>query len=136
MIDATAPDTHARFPEPCAGGWGLHSLNVTPSGKVLPCHAAESIPGLEFWNVRDYSLAEIWASSPAFNAFRGTAFLPEPVANNERRGSDFGGCRCEALRPTGGPRANDPASHLSLDHTQVADPAAARQDIAYDYRRM
>ena len=27
---------------------------------VLPCHAAEVIPGLEFWNVREHSLAEIW----------------------------------------------------------------------------
>jgi hypothetical protein len=32
---------------------------VTPSGKALPCHAAETIPGLEFWNVRDHSFADI-----------------------------------------------------------------------------
>ena len=46
------------------GGWGRRSLNVTPAGKVLPCHAAESIPGLEFWSVREHSLADIWANSP------------------------------------------------------------------------
>ena len=34
------PDYHARLPKPCVGGWGRRSLNVTPSGKVLPCHAA------------------------------------------------------------------------------------------------
>ena len=61
VIDAVVPDYHARFPKPCVGGWGRRSLNVTPSGRVLPCHAAESIPGLEFWNVRDHSLADIWA---------------------------------------------------------------------------
>ena len=60
VIDAVVPDYYARFPKPCVGGWGRRSLNVTPSGRVLPCHAAESIPGLEFWSVKDHSLREIW----------------------------------------------------------------------------
>ena len=47
VIDAVVPDYHARFPKPCVGGWGRRSLNVTPSGRVLPCHAAELIPGLD-----------------------------------------------------------------------------------------
>src|SRR6185369_10434281 len=50
VIDAVVPDYHARFPKPCVGGWGRRSLNVTPSGRVLPCHAAESIADLTFWN--------------------------------------------------------------------------------------
>jgi PqqA peptide cyclase len=73
VIDAGPPDY--------VGGWGRRSLNVTPSGRVLPCHAAESIPGLTFWNVRDYALDDIWANSPAFNAFRGTDFLPTQHAS-------------------------------------------------------
>ena len=60
VIDAVVPDYYARFPKPCVGGWGRRSLNVTPAGNVLPCHAAEVIPGLEFWNVREHSLADIW----------------------------------------------------------------------------
>ena len=64
VIDAVVPDYHARYPKPCVGGWGRRSLNVTPSGKVLPCHAAESIAGLEFWNVKQHSLAEIWTQLP------------------------------------------------------------------------
>ena len=40
VIDAVVPDYYARFPKPCVGGWGRRSLNVTPAGKVLPCHAA------------------------------------------------------------------------------------------------
>jgi PqqA peptide cyclase len=60
VIDAVVPDYYARYPKPCVGGWGRRSLNVTPAGKVLPCHAAESIPGLQFWNVRERSLADIW----------------------------------------------------------------------------
>ena len=45
VIDAVVPDYHARFPKPCVGGWGRRSLNVTPSGRVLPCHAARVDPG-------------------------------------------------------------------------------------------
>jgi pyrroloquinoline quinone biosynthesis protein E len=135
VIDAVLPDYHARFPKPCVGGWGRRSLNVTPSGKVLPCHAAESIPDLEFWNVRDRSLADIWASSPAFNAFRGTAYLPEPCASCERREIDFGGCRCQAFLLTGDARATDPVCHLSPDHDLVAKVAEIHTDAPYHYRR-
>ena len=78
VIDAVVPDYYARYPKPCVGGWGRRSLNVTPAGRVLPCHAAEVIPGLEFWNVREHSLAEIWRASPAFMAFRGTDWMQEP----------------------------------------------------------
>jgi PqqA peptide cyclase len=136
VIDAVVPDYYARFPKPCIGGWGRRSLNVTPSGRVLPCHAAESIPGLEFWNVRDHSLGEIWTSSPAFNAFRGTAFLPEPCASCERREIDFGGCRCQAFALTGDARATDPVCHLSPQHALVAELAAMQEDSPYSYRRM
>ena len=67
VIDVVASDDY---------GWGRRSLNVSPSGLVLPCRAAESILGLEFWNVRDRPLADIWANSPALNAFRGADFPP------------------------------------------------------------
>jgi pyrroloquinoline quinone biosynthesis protein E len=136
VIDAVVPDYHARLPKPCVGGWGRRSLNITPSGRVLPCHAAEVIPGLEFWNVRDHSLADIWASSPAFNAFRGTDFLPEPCATCERREIDYGGCRCQAFLLTGDARATDPVCHKSPHHTLVGELAAVQEDVAYDYRRM
>jgi pyrroloquinoline quinone biosynthesis protein E len=136
VIDAVVPDYHARFPKPCVGGWGRRSLNVTPSGKVLPCHAAESIPGLEFWSVKDHPLDEIWTSSPAFNAFRGTDFLPEPCRSCERREIDFGGCRCQAFALTGDARATDPVCHLSPHHGKVEELAVVQEDRAYSYRRM
>ena len=63
VIDAVVPDYYARYPKPCVGGWGRRSLNVTPSGKVLPCHAAERIPGLEFWSVREHRSRDIWERS-------------------------------------------------------------------------
>jgi PqqA peptide cyclase len=136
VIDAVVPDYHARFPKPCVGGWGRRSLNVTPAGKVLPCHAAESIPELEFWNVKDHPLEEIWTSSPAFNAFRGTDFLPELCKTCERREVDFGGCRCQAFALTGDARATDPVCHLSPNHRLVEELAVVQEDRAYAYRRM
>ena len=88
-IDFVAPDYYARRPKACMGGWGRGILNVTPSGKVLPCHAAESIPALVFDNVRDQPLAEIWRSSAAFNAFRGTGWMAEPCKSCEFREQDW-----------------------------------------------
>jgi pyrroloquinoline quinone biosynthesis protein E len=135
-IDAVVPDYYARYPKPCVGGWGRRSLNVTPSGKVLPCHAAQTIPGLEFWNVKNHSLAAIWANSPAFNAFRGTAWMQEPCRSCPRREQDFGGCRCQALALTGDAAATDPVCHLSPLHHKVVALAHASEDAAYCYRRM
>ena len=136
VIDAVVPDYYARLPKPCVGGWGRRSLNVTPAGKVLPCHAAESIPGLGFWSVREHSLADIWANSPAFNAFRGTDWMQEPCRSCARRDIDFGGCRCQAFALTGDARATDPVCHLSPRHDEVAALAAVRDDAPYVYRRM
>ena len=96
VIDVVVPDYFARFPKPCVGGWGRRSLNVTPAGKVLPCHAAEVIPGLEFWNVREHSLGVIWHGSPAFE-FRGTDWMREP-AGPVRAGSRISAAA--AVRPS------------------------------------
>jgi pyrroloquinoline quinone biosynthesis protein E len=137
VIDAVLPDYYARYPKPCMNGWGRQSLNVTPSGRVLPCHAAETIPGLEFWNVRERSLAEIWRQSPAFNAFRGTAWMQEPCRSCPRRERDWGGCRCQALAIAGDAAATDPACYLSPVHARIraiAEADAAADGIAYDYR--
>lgn len=134
VIDAVVPDYYARFPKPCVGGWGRRSLNVTPAGKVLPCHAAEVIPGLEFWKVREHSLSEIWRASPAFSAFRGTDWMQEPCRSCERREQDFGGCRCQAFLIAGDARATDPVCHLSPRHALVSQLAEAREDMAYSYR--
>ncbi len=136
VIDAVVPDYYARLPKPCIGGWGRRSLNVTPAGKVLPCHAAESIPGLEFWSVQEHSLDDIWKNSPAFNAFRGTAWMQEPCRSCARRDIDFGGCRCQAFALTGDARATDPVCHLAPSHDDVVALAAVQEDAPYAYRRM
>jgi pyrroloquinoline quinone biosynthesis protein E len=135
VIDAVTPDYHAQHPKPCVGGWGRRSLNVTPSGRVLPCHAAETLPGLEFWSVRDHGLADIWTNSPAFRAFRGSAWMQEPCRSCELRHSDFGGCRCQAFALTGDARATDPVCHLSPQHAMVTQLAATQGVGDYVYRQ-
>ena len=122
-IDSVVPDYYARFPKPCMGGWARQSLNVTPSGAALPCHAAQTIPGLSFPNVRETSLREIWEESEAFNRFRGTGWMPEPCRSCERREIDWGGCRCQALAVTGDAAATDPVCEKSPWRGLVANLA-------------
>ena len=86
--------------------------------------------------MREHSLADIWANSPAFNAFRGNAWMQEPCASCPRRELDFGGCRCQAFALTGDASATDPVCHLAPDHGQLARLAAVRTDAPYAYRRL
>lgn len=137
VIDSVLPDYYARFPKACMNGWGRRALNVTPSGKVLPCHAAETIPGLELWNVADHDLAAIWRHSPAFNRFRGTDWMPEPCRSCERREIDWGGCRCQAMAIVGDAAATDPACQKSPHHARMAEVAEAEAELPvgeYAYR--
>ena len=119
VIDHVVPDYYAQYPKPCMNGWGRRFLNITPSGRVLPCHAAETIPGLVFQSVKDQPLAEIWAHGPAFEQFRGTEWMLEPCRSCDRKEIDWGGCRCQAMAVTGNPRDADPACHLSSHHNKL-----------------
>ena len=119
VIDYVPADYHARFPKPCMGGWGSTGINVNPEGRVLPCHAAETIPGLVFETVRERPLAAIWSDGPAFAAFRGTEWMQEPCRSCERREVDFGGCRCQAMALAGDARATDPVCVKSPLHARA-----------------
>jgi pyrroloquinoline quinone biosynthesis protein E len=121
------PDYYARFPKSCMDGWGRRFIVVSPTGLVLPCHAAHSIPGLSFDNVRDHSLEDIWRDSAGFGAFRGEDWMPEPCKSCDRRTIDFGGCRCQAYQLTGNAAATDPVCPLSPDHHLIE---AAREQAA------
>jgi pyrroloquinoline quinone biosynthesis protein E len=115
-IDSVVPDYYARYPKACMGGWGRQLMLINPAGKVLPCHAAEVIPGLDFENVREKTLECIWRESPSFQRFRGEAWMPEPCRSCDRRTEDFGGCRCQALLLTQDASATDPACSLAPAH--------------------
>ncbi len=139
VIDMVVPDYYAKYPKPCMGGWARGILNVTPSGRVLPCHAAESITHLSFDNVKDRKLADIWLNGDAFNKYRGTEWMKEPCRSCSRREIDFGGCRCQAFALTGDAANTDPACSLSPLHDEWAN-VAERESHApapeFIYRRV
>ncbi len=113
------PDYYTDYPKSCMDGWGRRFIVVSPEGLVLPCHAAHTLPGLKFDNVREHSLGTIWSESPGFNAFRGEAWMPEPCRSCDKRGVDFGGCRCQAYHLTGDAAATDPTCMLAPTHTLI-----------------
>ena len=57
-IDSVVPD-YAKYPKACMGGWGRRLMLINPAGTVLPCHAAEVIPGMAFENVGE----KTWSGS-------------------------------------------------------------------------
>lgn len=140
VFDFVVPDYYAKTPKPCMGGWGRGVMNVTPQGKVLPCHASETIPGLIFDNVKDRRLADIWLNGQAFQKYRGTSWMKEPCRSCPRAEIDFGGCRCQAMAFTGDADNTDPACKFSPYH--AAFVSAAEQESAeaapppFVYRRM
>jgi pyrroloquinoline quinone biosynthesis protein E len=114
------PDYFTDQPRGCMEGWGRRYLVVSPDGRVLPCHAAHTLPGLKFDSVAGGgSLKTIWETSEAINRFRGEAWMPEPCKSCDRRGIDFGGCRCQAYHLTGDMTATDPACVLAPQHDLV-----------------
>ncbi|HEY4158355.1 MAG TPA: pyrroloquinoline quinone biosynthesis protein PqqE [Polyangiaceae bacterium] len=121
------PDYYSDYPKACMSGWGNRYLLVSPDGLALPCHLAHTLPGLTFDNVLERSLAQIWESSPAFQAFRGEAWLPEPCRSCERRTIDFGGCRCQAFHLTGNAALTDPACSLSPHHALIETARAGAE---------
>lgn len=113
------PDYYSDRPKPCMGGWGRLAFVVDPTGRVLPCHAAAEIPGLDFWNVNDKSVAECWSEAPGMQAYRGTDWMPEPCRSCPEKERDFGGCRCQAFRLLGNAGLTDPACSLSSAHERI-----------------
>ncbi len=137
-IDYVVPDYYALRPKKCMGGWGRQFFNISPAGKILPCHAAETITGLKFESVRsNHSIAWIWQNSEAFNRYRGTGWMPEPCRSCEFREVDFGGCRCQAAALTGDAGNTDPACTLSPMHEQIfklAETESAAEANRFIYR--
>lgn len=137
-IDFVVPDYYSVRPKKCMGGWGRQFFNITPAGKVLPCHAAETITDLDFESVRsNHSIAWIWQNSDAFNRYRGTGWMPEPCQSCAFKEVDFGGCRCQAFALTGSAGNTDPACSLSPLHETIfktAEAESVQGENRYIYR--
>jgi pyrroloquinoline quinone biosynthesis protein E len=129
-IESVVPDYYAKYPKPCMGGWGRKLMLITPNGDALPCHAAKIIPGLQFPNVKQSSLSEIWQTSEAFQKFRGEDWMQDPCKTCDRRTIDFGGCRCQALLLASDPAATDPVCSLSPNRPKIDAILASLNDPA------
>jgi pyrroloquinoline quinone biosynthesis protein E len=119
------PDYHAARPKRCVNGWGTTFLNIAPDGVALPCHEARMLPGLEFPNVREHGLREIWQESPAFERYRGDSWMREPCRSCPEKQKDLGGCRCQAFLLTGDAANADPVCELSPEHARVTQAVDA-----------
>lgn len=128
------PDYWSDRPKPCMGGWGRRIAVVDPAGRVLPCHAAGSLPGLEFWNVLEREFGACWSDAPGMNAYRGEDWMSEPCRSCEERSRDFGGCRCQAFALTGDAGLTDPACDLSPHHGLVERARAERGERPLVFR--
>jgi len=113
------PDYFEERPKACMNGWGSVFLGVAPDGAALPCHAARSLPGIVFPNVREVSLRDIWYESDAFNRYRGVAWMKSPCSACPEKEMDFGGCRCQAYAMTGDAANADPVCGKSPRHQEV-----------------
>lgn len=130
------PDYYEDRPKACMNGWGSIFLTIAPDGTALPCHAAAQLPGLDFPNVNDASIEEIWNDSDAFNRFRGFDWMQEPCRSCPEKTKDFGGCRCQAYMLTGDATLADPVCSKSPHHDAlvaevdrlIAQPAQQRSD--------
>ena len=120
-IDFVFPDYYSKYPKPCMNGWGHQQMLIDPAGRVLPCHAAAVIPGLDLPSTCQHKLQWIWEDSPAFNRFRDESWMPEPCRSCDRRTRDFGGCRCQAFLLAGDAAATDPVCILAPQHALVEE---------------
>ncbi|MCY7371164.1 MAG: pyrroloquinoline quinone biosynthesis protein PqqE [Polaromonas sp.] len=121
------PDYYETRPKKCMNGWGNIFLTVTPDGTALPCHTAKMLKNIEFPNVRSMSVPDIWYASPAFNHFRGDAWMKEPCRTCPEKEKDLGGCRCQALMLTGDAANADPVCDKSPFHDRVLAAVAYAQ---------
>jgi len=121
------PDYYETRPKKCMNGWGNIFLTITPDGSALPCHTAKMIKHLEFPNVKEMSVKDIWYGSHAFNHYRGDAWMKEPCRTCPEKEKDLGGCRCQALMLTGDAANADPVCDKSEHHQVGLDAVAYAQ---------
>ena len=129
------PDYFENRPKPCMNGWGAIFLTIAPDGTALPCHEAGQLP-IEFPNVKDHSIEELWNDSPGFNHFRGFEWMKEPCRSCSEKEKDFGGCRCQAFMMTGDAANTDPVCDKSPNHQALLDDVERIGKIADNEKGM
>ena len=128
------PDYYEERPKACMDGWGKIFLTVAPDGVALPCHAARQLP-IQFPNVRETKLNEIWYDSPSFNHFRGEDWMPEICQACPDKKRDYAGCRCQAFMLTGDAHNADPVCGKSPHH-QLIEQARLDSENAVPFEQL
>jgi PqqA peptide cyclase len=123
------PDYYEERPKACMNGWGNIFLTIAPDGTALPCHSARELP-IDFPNVREHSLEDIWYRSTGFNHFRGYEWMKEPCRSCDEKEKDFGGCRCQAFKLTGEAANADPVCSKSPQHNQILNARTEADHLA------
>ena len=114
------PDYFETRPKGCMNGWASTFLTINPDGLALPCNTANTLP-LDFPNIHENSIKEIWYDSHAFNYFRGNKWMNETCQTCDEKEQDFGGCRCQAYALTKDMHETDPVCDKSKHHNIVQD---------------
>jgi PqqA peptide cyclase len=132
------PDYFGDRPKKCMNGWGEVFMIVTANGDVLPCHSARVLPNMQFPNVREHGLEYAWKESPAFNKYRGTAWMKGPCVTCPEKMNDLAGCRCQAFLLSGDAESADPVCSLSPNRHLIdkaiedsKNPVLAAQPIIF-----
>lgn len=125
------PDYHEVRPKACMNGWGSTFLTINPEGDALPCNMANTLP-LNFPNVKNFSLQDIWNRSNSFNFFRGDEWMSEPCRTCDEKEKDFGGCRCQAFALTNDMNATDPVCEKSPHHNIVTNTVKKAMETSSD----
>ncbi len=112
------PDYYENRPKACMNGWGTTFLTINPDGIALPCNTANTLP-IDFPNVKESSVKEIWYESKAFNFFRGDEWMNPTCRSCPEKEKDFGGCRCQAYALTQDMHEADPVCDKSAYHGVV-----------------
>lgn len=112
------PDYYEKRPKACMNGWGTTFLTINPDGMALPCNTANTLP-IEFPNVKQSTVKEIWYDSKAFNFFRGDDWMNPTCRSCPEKEKDFGGCRCQAYALTKDMHEADPVCDKSAYHGVV-----------------
>lgn len=121
------PDYYEQRPKKCMNGWGNVFLTITPDGDALPCHTAKMLKNIQFPNVREMSVSDIWHRSPGFNLFRGFEWMKDPCRSCPEKEKDLGGCRCQAFMYSGDAADADPVCAKSPHHALIEQAVAQAQ---------
>jgi len=118
-IDYVVPDYYALRPKKCMGGWGRQFFNISPAGKILPCHAAETITGLAFESVRAIIRLPGSGRTPRRSPLSRYRLDAGTVQELRIQGSRLRRLPLPGFALTGSAGNTDPACTLSPMHEQI-----------------